>query len=92
MNNLILDQEELEILNKYNNNELISVKDKNEEILKAREAAENTFNKSKHISIRVSEKDLMRLKAKSQEVGVAYQTLIGILIHQYSENKIKISL
>jgi len=87
-----LDSEEQEILNKYNKNELKSVKNKDEEIIKAKKYAEATLNKSKHISIRVSEKDLMKLKTKSQEAGVAYQTLIGILIHQYSENKIKIKI
>lgn len=87
-----LDLEEQEILEKYNKNELMPVKNRDEEIKNAKRYAEATINKSKHISIRVSELDLIKLKAKSKEVGVAYQTLIGILIHQYSENKIKINI
>ncbi|HNZ26593.1 MAG TPA: antitoxin [Spirochaetota bacterium] len=86
------DNEEMEILENYNNNKLIQSKTKTADIMKAKEIANNTINKSKHISIRLSEKDLTKLKAKSLESGVAYQTLIGILIRQYTENKIKIEL
>ena len=87
-----LDLEEQEILNKYNNKELKISESRDIEMQNAKIFADATFNKSKHISIRVSERDLLKLKAKSQEVGVPYQTLIGILIHQYNDNKIKISI
>ena len=86
------DDEEMEILENYNNNKLTQSKTKNSDITKAKEIAENSISKSKHISIRLSEKDLSKLKAKSLESGVAYQTLIGILVHQYAENKIKIEI
>ncbi|MBP7552794.1 MAG: hypothetical protein KA885_05150 [Spirochaetes bacterium] len=86
------DYEEMEILENYNKSKLIQSKTKTNDILKAKEIANNLINKSKHISIRLSEKDLIKLKAKSLESGVAYQTLIGILVHQYTENKIKIEI
>jgi len=92
MNEKNFDAEEREILNKYNSKELKTAENRDIEIKNAKNFADATFNKSKHISIRVSERDLMKLKAKSQELGVPYQTLIGILIHQYNDNKIKISI
>lgn len=91
MNNNFND-DELEILKKYNDNKLIQSKTKKEDINKAKEIVNNSINKSKHISIRLSEKDLTKLKVKSLESGVAYQTLIGILVRQYTENKIKLEI
>jgi len=86
------DDEELEILKKYNHDKLIQSKTKREDIKKAKETVINSINKSKHISIRLPEKDLTKLKAKSLESGVTYQTLIGILARQYTKNKIKLEI
>ena len=49
--------------------------------------AKNAFKKNKRINIRISEKDLNRLKAKSLEEGVPYQTLVSSLIHKYVSGK-----
>lgn len=91
MNNKF-DEEEIEILDNYKKNKLIQSETKVTDILEAREIANNSISKSKHISIRLSEKDLTKLKAKSLESGIAYQTIIGILVRQYTENKIKIEI
>ncbi len=45
--------------------------------------AKNSLKKNKRINIRISESDLIRLKAKSIESGIPYQTHIAMLIHQY---------
>lgn len=86
------DNEELEILNNYENGKLKQSKSFKEDIKTAKEYAKNTISKSKHISIRLSEKDIQKLKIKSIETGIPYQTLIGALIHQYTENKIKLKI
>ncbi len=49
--------------------------------------ARNTFQKNKRINIRISEWDLIRLKAKSLEEGIPYQTLVASLIHKYLKGK-----
>lgn len=50
------------------------------------EAARNTIEaKRKRISIMVRERDLERLKAKAQKLGLPYQTLINSILHQYAE-------
>ena len=55
-------------------------------------AAKNTLSKLKNINIRLSTRDIERLKAKAAESGMPYQTLAAMLIRQYSNGKIKISL
>ncbi|MDQ7068941.1 MAG: hypothetical protein Q9M40_13795 [Sulfurimonas sp.] len=48
--------------------------------------------KKKAISIRISENDLYELKKKSLESSIPYQNLIQMLIHQFTTNKIKLSV
>ena len=86
------DDEELDIISSYDSGTLIKADNYTKDIETAVQTAKNTLNKSKHISIRLTEKDLNKLKVKSLESGIAYQSLIGILIHQYAENKIKIEI
>ena len=54
------------------------------------EAAVVTVQKNKNINIRLSSKDLLKLKTKSIEKRIPYQTIISSLVHQYTEGKIKI--
>ncbi len=88
----LLDKEELDILNSYKNNKLKISKTSKDDKKNAKEIAINTIAKSKHISIRLSEKDLKKIKIKAIETGLSYQTLIGLIIHQYAENKIKLEI
>ena len=48
------------------------------------------MSKKKAINIRLLESDIERIKAKSLSQGLPYQTLIGSLIHQYANDKIKL--
>lgn len=47
-----------------------------------REIAKNTKGKTKVISLRVNELDLLRAKDKAARLGLPYQTWITSLIHQ----------
>ena len=82
------DHDEEDILRSYEQDEWISVQD----FKKLREeyaaCAHNTFKKNKRINIRISESDLNRLKAKSLEESIPYQTLVSSLIHRYVTGKI----
>ncbi len=78
-----LDKYEQEILKAYENDELRSVGLTKEMKQKYAQYAKNTFQKNKRINIRISEWDLLRLKAKSLEEGIPYQTLVSSLIHKY---------
>lgn len=50
------------------------------------------LEESKSITLRIKKKDLMKLKAKAARNNIAYQTLINLLINQYTEGKTKINL
>ena len=86
-----LDEQERDIRDAIEKDELVPVPDEDasKEILIR--AARATIAKNRHISIRLSEKDLMRLRAKALELGMPYQTLIGSILHQYAEGKVKAS-
>ncbi|PIU02243.1 hypothetical protein COT66_01240 [Candidatus Shapirobacteria bacterium CG09_land_8_20_14_0_10_49_15] len=45
------------------------------------------LRKSKRVTIRIKNKDLIKVKAKAQKTGIPYQTLLNALIHQYAEGK-----
>ncbi|MDR2428800.1 MAG: hypothetical protein LBD62_03230 [Candidatus Margulisbacteria bacterium] len=45
-------------------------------------------NKTKNINIRISENDLTRVKQKSAEEGLPYQTLISSIIHKYISGRL----
>lgn len=55
------------------------------------EYARYSLNKQKRINIRMSERDLKKIRAKAIEEGIPYQSLISMLIHKYNEGKIVIS-
>lgn len=84
--------EELEILNAFEYDELKTSNNEKKEIEEARVLAKNTLKKSRPISIRLSERDLKKIKIKAIEVGLSYQTIISALVHQYAEDKIKINI
>jgi len=46
--------------------------------------ARNTIAKNKAITIRLSQRDLIRVKTKAAQEGIPYQTYIASLIHKYS--------
>lgn len=87
-----LDPEEEEILRDIEAGKYKTVNNIKEEIKKAREYAKNTIQKRKNINIRLSERDLYRLKAKAVEHGLPYQTLAATVLHNFAADKIKITL
>ena len=50
--------------------------------------AKNTHLKNKRINIRLSEKIINDLKAKSLEEGIPYQTLISSILHKFTSGKL----
>ncbi len=82
------DKEEKTIIESYEMDEWQSTKDFREEKKKYRRYARNTLLKNKCINIRISEKDLINLKAKSIEEGIPYQSLISSVLHKYVNGKL----
>ena len=46
------------------------------------QAARNTLNKTRNINIRLTERDLHRLKSRAIEEGIPYQTLASSILHK----------
>jgi predicted DNA binding CopG/RHH family protein len=86
-----LDEQERDIRAALEKDELVPIPNEEESKEMLVRAARVTIAKNRHISIRLSEKDLMRLRAKALELGLPYQTLIGSILHQYAEGKVKAS-
>ena len=77
------DQEELELMKSIETEGWVSVNNLEEEIKKAKKAAEATLKKSERMNIRISPNDLRRLKIKAMEEGMPYQTLVASILHKY---------
>ena len=81
--NKYLDAEEKDIIESYENDEWQSIENLDKEIQIHTQYARNTSIKNKRINIRITEKDLLRLKEKSQIEGIPYQSLVSSIIHKY---------
>lgn len=64
---------------------LVSVPDLEERKKELQQIARNTLNKTRNINIRLTERDLYRLKAKAIEEGIPYQTLAASILHKASK-------
>ena len=84
-----LDEQERDLREATEKDALLSVSDQEEWREKLVRAARATIAKNRHISIRLSERDLMLIRARALELGIPYQTLIGSILHQYAEGKVK---
>ena len=79
-----LDPEEQKILDEVEQGECLPKKNQAQARKEAMETARNTLNKTKNINIRLSERDLARLKRKAAEEGIPYQTLASSILHKAS--------
>jgi predicted DNA binding CopG/RHH family protein len=82
-----LEKDEEQILAAVESGEFESVLDFDAGKKKLRQYAKNTLNKTRNINIRISERDLQRLKAKAIEEGIPYQTLAASILHKTAIKK-----
>lgn len=82
--NLKLDADEQELSDSFDKGEWRSVKNLKQEISIAKRAAKNTLSKDARINIRLSSRDLIRIKQKAAFEGIPYQTLIASILHKYA--------
>ena len=86
MNYFELSKEEQTQLNAIESGEFNSVKDVAQSKAAAIAAAKSTLNKTKNINIRLSERDLYKLKSKAVKEGIPYQTLASSILHKSATN------
>ena len=79
---------EKDMLESYENDEWQSSPDLKSDKKKYSQIARNTILKNKRINIRISERDLTKLKSKSVDEGMPYQTLVSSILHKYVSGKI----
>lgn len=86
---LVLDKEEQSIENAIERNEYTS----DPKFKSSKRIIENAakqyieLNKTKPITLRVKQTDLIRIKAKATRNGIPYQTMLGALLHDFAEDR-----
>ena len=82
-----LDKAEKRILRDFEENSLKSAKNNKTEIARYRVAAKATLHRVRNINLRLSERDLQKIKAKAAEKGIPYQTLATSILHEYNSRR-----
>ncbi len=80
-----LDNYEKKLLKDYDRKKIKSNPKLKLEIRRLKMYAKATLDKTKNINIRISERDLFKVKALALEKGLPYQTLISSIVHQHSQ-------
>ena len=86
--NLVLDKEEAAIEKALEKSIVVS-SNNFEEVKKQAELAAKQHIKlqaSKPITIRVKQDDLIKIKAKAKRNNIPYQTLLGVVLHDFAES------
>ncbi|MBU1326811.1 hypothetical protein KKB64_01140 [Patescibacteria group bacterium] len=93
-NNLKLDKQEKRIEKALERGEFSRVDNLKETKKMFEEAAKNflELTKTKRITIRVNQADLIKVRAKAKKNNVPYQTLLNTLIRQFAEDKMVVRL
>lgn len=84
-----MNKEEKDILDSYEQGQWKPVKNRKREIKRLQQYARNTLQKDKRINIRMSSKDLDRVRVIATQQGIPYQTLISSIIHKYVSGYLK---
>ena len=91
---VILDKYEQEIEDALDKGEFVSTPNLEATKEMFQEAAKNfrLLQETKSITLRVNIEDLIKVKAKAKRNGIAYQTLISLLIRQYIKGEKEVVL
>jgi len=86
---VFFDKEEKELSNYIENTDLKSLSKKEREKMMDRLSlsAKNTLSKSKTVSLRLSERDLLKIKERAIAEGIPYQTLMASILHKHLSGK-----
>ncbi len=88
-NQFSLDEEELDILDDYENNHYVSATLTKEEKKMLQNVAQHTLAQNRSIHIKISEKDFLDLKRTAIKEGMPYQILVSSVIHKYLSGHLK---
>ena len=77
------DEEEKDLITRYESGEFRPVKDQQNARQTAVQAAKRYLRKDARVNIRLSTADLEMLKRRAAEEGLPYQSLIASVLHKY---------
>jgi predicted DNA binding CopG/RHH family protein len=77
-----LTTDEQEIEKQFSQGVYSSVSNLDDEKKRYAKIAQNTFTRNKMITLRISKRNLIRVKAAAAREGISYQTFITSLIHK----------
>ena len=83
-----LNSEERDILERFERDEVRPAPDAERETDLARQAARNTFNKTRRVNLRMTERDFNLAHSRAREEGLPYQTLLSSVIHKYLSGRL----
>ncbi len=92
--NLVLDEEEKLIEQALENSEFEenSHFESTKNMLEEAASLYLELHNSKPITLRINQLDLIRIKAKAKQKQIPYQTLLGVLLHDFAGGKRELSL
>ncbi len=92
--NLILDEEEKELETAFEHGELEENPDFQDTKKMLEDAAQQyrQLHTSKSVTLRINQLDLIKIKAKAKRNNIPYQTLLGVLVHDFADDKKELSL
>ncbi|MEK7092742.1 MAG: hypothetical protein AAB907_03905 [Patescibacteria group bacterium] len=92
--NLVLDEYEQELEEELKKGNFKRVKNFEREKKELEEAAKRhiELRKSKRITLRVNNEDLIKVKARAKRARIPYQRLIGSLIHKFADVQTKVEV
>ncbi len=82
MNDYDLPQDEQQLLDDFEQDMLNTAPDFLARKQQVQSYARHTLNKTRNINIRLSERDVHRLKTRAAEEGLPYQTYAASLLHK----------
>jgi predicted DNA binding CopG/RHH family protein len=89
-----LDKYEQQVENSLSKGDFVSTSDLEDTKQLFQEAAKNylQLQETRSITLRVKKEDLIKVKATARRNGIAYQTLINLLIRQYINKETEVVL
>jgi len=87
--NMQFDEEELRILQDFEQGEFESIRNFRDEKRKLERSARNTLKKDRRINIRISSRDLERIQKRAAREGMPYQTYISSTLHKAVTGRLK---
>lgn len=77
---------EKKILNDFEKGELVTMGGFKKRKKDYQRFAAHTLKKTKNINLRLSQKDLIKLKARAVQEGMPYQTLAASILHRFTNS------